>query len=141
MPGAGFIRTGRSALLCSRTPSPIPLETETVNAWRRIGIILLLMTMPLQAAIIPRLVGHWIGAYRGQPIDLQLNGDGTGSYQNQPIKWQVQYGQLRIDRDGEVEVFAMKADAETLVMAGGEMATLLVLVRVSEPPEPEVADE
>jgi hypothetical protein len=112
-----------------------------VNACRRIGIVLLLMTLPLQAAIIPRLVGHWIGAYRGQPIDLQLNGDGTGSYQNQPIKWQVRYGQLHIDREGEVEVFAMKADAETLVMAGGEMATLLVLVRVSEPPGPEVADE
>jgi hypothetical protein len=52
----------------------------------------------------------------------------------------VRYGQLHIDRDGVVEIFAMKADAETLVMAGGEMATLLVLVRVSEPPPPEAPD-
>jgi len=113
-----------------------------VNAWRRIGVVLLLsVAMPLHAAIVPRLVGHWIGAYRGQPIDLQLNADGTGSYQGQSMKWDVRYGQLHIDRDGEVEMFAMKADAETLVMAGGEMATLLMLVRVTEPPEPEVADE
>ena len=98
--------------------------------------------MPLvQAAIIPRLVGHWVGAYRGQSIDLQLRADGTGSHQDRPIKWQVRYGQLHIDRDGEVEVFAMKVDSETLVMAGGEMATLIVLVRVSEPLSPEQEQE
>ncbi len=105
--------------------------------WRRLAVGFLLASMPVHAAIVPRLIGHWLGAYRGQPIDLQMNADGTGSYQNQPMKWQVRYGQLHIDREGEVEVFAMKADAETLVMAGGAMATLLVLVRVSEPLSPE----
>ena len=108
-----------------------------MTAWRRLLLLLLLSAAPLvHAAIIPRLVGHWIGSYRGQPIDLQFHADGTGSYQGQPIKWDVRYGQLHIDRDGLVETFAMKADAETLVMAGGEMATLLVLVRVSDPPAP-----
>lgn len=108
-----------------------------MNALRRIVMVLLLAAMPLQAAIIPRLVGHWIGAYRGQPIDLQMNADGTGSYQGQPIKWDARYGQLHLDREGEVEVFAMKVDSETLVMAGGEMATLIVLVRVTDPPAPD----
>lgn len=105
---------------------------------RRLIVILLLAAAPLvHAAILPRLVGHWLGSYRGQPIDLQLHADGSGSYQGQPIKWDFRYGQLHIDREGVVEIFAMKADAETLVMAGGEMATLLVLVRVSEPEEEE----
>ena len=113
-----------------------------MNAWRHLVGALLLAAMPLvQAAIIPRLVGHWVGAYRGQSIDLQLRADGTGSHQDRPIKWQVRYGQLHIDRDGEVEVFAMKVDSETLVMAGGEMATLIVLVRVSEPLSPEQENE
>lgn len=109
-----------------------------MNTWRRCGAALLLTIAPViaaQAALFPRLIGHWLGAYRGQPIDLQFHADGTGTYQGQAMKWDVRYGQLHIDRDGEVEVFAMKADAETLVMAGGEMATLLVLVRISDPPE------
>jgi hypothetical protein len=100
--------------------------------------VLLLTAVPIalvHAALFPRLIGHWIGAYRGQRIDLQFQADGTGSYQGQPMRWDVRYGQLHIDRDGLVETFAMKADAETLVMAGGEMATLLVLVRVTEPGE------
>ncbi|MGH8517340.1 MAG: hypothetical protein ACREUE_07755 [Panacagrimonas sp.] len=113
-----------------------------MNVWRHLIGVLLLAAAPLvQAAIIPRLVGHWLGAYRGQSIDLQLNADGTGIYQDQPIKWQVHYGQLHIERNGEVEIFAMKVDSETLVMAGGEMATLLVLVRVSEPLAPEQVKE
>lgn len=104
-----------------------------MKAWQRLCAVLLLAALPLQAAIIPRLVGHWLGSYRGQPIELQMHADGTGLYQGQPMKWQVRYGQLHIDRDGEVEIFAMKVDKETLVMAGGAMATLLVLVRISEP--------
>ena len=109
-----------------------------MNAWRRLMGVVLLIAAPLaaQAALFPRLVGHWIGAYRGQPIDLQFHADGTGIYQGQTMKWDVRYGQLHIDRDGLVETFAMKADAETLVMAGGEMATLLVLVRVTDADEP-----
>lgn len=109
-----------------------------MNAWRRLVVVLLLAAaMPLQAVLIPRLVGHWLGSRRGQPIELVMNADGTGSYLGQPMTWQFRYGQLHIDRGGEDEVFAMKVDDETLVMAGGEMATLLVLVRVSEPPAPE----
>ncbi|MCC2655256.1 MAG: hypothetical protein K0Q76_364 [Panacagrimonas sp.] len=105
-----------------------------MNAWRRLLGVLLLIAVPLavHAALFPRLVGHWIGAYRGQPIDIQFHADGTGSYQGQAMKWDVRYGQLHLDRDGVVETFAMKADDETLVMAGGEMATLLVLVRVTD---------
>lgn len=100
-------------------------------------MLLLVMAMPLQAVQPPRLVGHWIGAYRGTQIDLQMNADGTGSYMGQAMKWDVRYGQMHMDRDGLVETFAMKADAETLIMAGGEMATLLVLVRVTEPEQEE----
>lgn len=111
-----------------------------MNPWRRwFFCVVLLTVMPLQAALPPRLVGHWLGAYRGETIELHLHADGSGSYRGQPIKWQVTYGQLRFERDGVEEVFAMKADAETLIMAGGEMATLLVLVRISEPPAEEVA--
>lgn len=110
------------------------------SAVRRRLAILLLAAAPLalHAALIPRLVGHWIGAYRGQPIDIRFNADGTGTYQGQAIKWDVRYGQLHLDREGVVETFAMKADAETLVMAGGEMATLLVLVRVTDEDAEEV---
>ena len=109
-----------------------------MNAPRRLLLLLLLVVaMPLQAVQPPRLVGHWIGAYRGTQIDLQMNADGTGSYMGQSMKWDVRYGQLHMDRDGLAEIFAMKADAETLIMAGGEMATLLVLVRVTEPVEEE----
>lgn len=105
---------------------------------RRALTILLLAAAPLLAAhavIFPRLIGHWIGAYRGQQIDLQFHADGTGSYQGQPMKWDFRFGQLHVDREGVVETFAMKVDAETLVMAGGEMATLLVLVRVTDDDE------
>jgi hypothetical protein len=111
-----------------------------VNAWRRALAVLLLTAAPIavvHAVLFPRLFGHWIGAYRGQRIDLQFHADGTGSYQGQPMKWDFRYGQLHIDRDGLVETFAMKTDDETLTMAGGEMATLLVLVRVTEPEEGE----
>ena len=108
-----------------------------MKVWRRFILILLLTTTPLHAALPPRVVGHWLGSYRGQAIEFQMNADGTGSYQGQPMKWQVRYGQLHIDREGDVEVYAMKVDNETLVIAGGHMATLLMLVRVSEPPAPE----
>lgn len=108
---------------------------------RLLAAMLLATALPLQAALVPRLVGHWLGAYRGQPIELILNADGSGRYRERDIRWNVQYGQLHLDHEGEVEIFAMKADSETLVMAGGEMATLLVLVRVSEPlPENTEAD-
>lgn len=80
---------------------------------------------------LPPFVGHWIGAYRGQPIELLLEADGTGRYQDQSLKWQFRYGQLRLDRDGEIDVYAMKADQETLMIAGGPLATLLMLHRVS----------
>ena len=117
------------------------VESPHVSPWRRLLLSLLLTTTPfVHAALFPGLVGHWIGAYRGQPIHLRFHADGTGIYQGQAMKWDVRYGQLHIDRDGEVETFAMKADAETLVMAGGEMATLLVLVRVSEPRDEGEAD-
>lgn len=102
--------------------------------WQGLIAILLLMALPLQAALPPRMVGHWIGSYRGQPIEFQMHADGTGTYQGQPMKWDVRYGQLHIDREGESEMYAMKVDSETLVIAGGPMSTLLVLVRVTEPP-------
>ena len=106
-----------------------------MKSLRRALTVLLLAAAPIFAAhavIFPRLIGHWIGAYRGQQIDLQFHADGTGIYQGQPMKWDFRFGQLHVDRDGLVETFAMKVDAETLVMAGGEMATLLVLVRVTD---------
>lgn len=117
-----------------------------MKAWPRL-LVSLLLTAPMfaHAALFPGLVGHWIGSNRGQPIELHFHADGTGRYQGEPIKWDVRYGQLHLDREGVVEVFAMKADAETLVMAGGEMATLLVFVRVSdteaEPAPPDAAGD
>jgi hypothetical protein len=111
-----------------------------MNRWRCALAVLLLTALPLHAALPPRMVGHWIGAYRGQPIEYHLYADGTGTYQGQPMKWDVRYGQLHIDREGEVEMFAMKVDQETLVIAGGAMATLLVLVRVTEPVEEPTAE-
>lgn len=114
-----------------------------MKTWRRWLLSLLLTATPLfaHAALFPGLVGHWIGSNRGQPIELHFHADGTGSYQGEPIKWDVRYGQLHIDREAGVEVFAMKADAETLVMAGGEMATLLVFVRVSDSEDDATATE
>ena len=105
-----------------------------MKTWCRWLVSLLLIAGPqlAPAALFPGLVGHWIGSNRGERIELHFHADGTGSYQGEPIKWDVRYGQLHLDRDGVAEVFAMKADAETLVMAGGEMATLLVFVRVSD---------
>ncbi|GAC1632867.1 MAG: hypothetical protein NVS9B10_27760 [Nevskia sp.] len=109
-----------------------------MNAWRPlITMLFLSATLPLHAALLPRMVGHWLGAYHGQPIDLQMNADGSGSYQGQPMTWDVKYGQLHIEREGASEVYAMKADSETLIIAGGEMAALLTLVRIHEPDGPE----
>lgn len=114
-----------------------------MKPWPRLLVTLLLTAAPVlvQAALFPRLVGHWMGSHRGQPIELHFHADGTGSYQGEPFKWDVRYGQLHLDRGGVVETFAMKADAETLVMAGGEMATLLVFVRVSEPQDEPAATD
>lgn len=109
--------------------------TLSMNVCRRLLLLCLLASLPLQAALPPRLVGHWQGAWRGEPIHLHLHADGSGRYQGEPIKWQVTYGQLRIERGDISEIFAMKADAETLMIAGGENATLLVLVRIPEAPE------
>lgn len=89
----------------------------------------------VQAARPVQLVGHWLGAYRGQAIDLRFSPDGSGSWQHRPMKWDVRYGQLHIEHADSSEIFAMKADAETLVIAGGDMATLLVLVRAPDDDE------
>ena len=108
-----------------------------MSTWYRRVIVLvsLLVATPLHAALFPRMIGHWLGAYRGQPIEFHMHADGSGSYQGQPMTWDVRYGQLHVDREGQIDVYAMKVDSETLVIAGGEMSTLLVLVRVSEPIE------
>lgn len=108
-----------------------------MNAWRGLSLLLLLTVSTLHAAWPPRVVGHWLGSYRGEPIEFHMHADGTGTYQGQPMKWDVRYGQLHIDHGGEVEMYAMKADSETLVIAGGARSTLLVLVRISEPPAEE----
>jgi hypothetical protein len=108
-----------------------------MTAWRTAMLALLLAALPAQAALLPRLVGHWLGSYRGEPIELRMNADGSGSYQGEAIRWDVRYGQLHIDRAELSEIYAMKVDAETLIIAGGERATLLVLVRV---PDEDAAD-
>ncbi len=108
-----------------------------MNTWQRCAATLALFAaLPLQATQFPRLVGHWLGSLHGQPVDFQMNADGTGTYQGQPMTWDVKYGQLRIERDGASDVYAMKADSETLFIAGGEMAVLMTLVRIHETDAP-----
>lgn len=100
--------------------------------WIAGPVMLLLACTTGRADPLPPFVGHWLGAYHGQPIDLQLAADGSGRYQDQPVQWRFRYGQLQLDRNGDVEVYTMKADHETLMLAGGPEATLLMLHRLSD---------
>lgn len=109
------------------------LNRAMISFLRVMALVLLFAALPVRAWNDPRLVGDWHGAYKGQPLELQMNADGSGRYQGQPMTWQVRYGQLQVKQDGEVAVYAMKVDGDTLVVAGGELASLLVLIRVAEP--------
>lgn len=100
------------------------------------GVLLVALAAWLSLAVSAHaadLTGDWHGVNEGAPVALTLKADGRGTLDGAPLNWQLMGNLLFVEQQGEVTGYQVQLRGNTLQVAGGGLAGVLVLNRGKAP--------
>jgi hypothetical protein len=102
---------------------------------KRISMLLAVLLLTGFRLFSQSVSGTWI--YNSQNINLTmlLLPDGSGEYQGNPVNWKVQGSQLSVDDGIRPVTYTFKLNANTLVLSGGGLKTVLTFRHPGEEQE------